>query len=221
MTERKMKLLNSFGPNPRAVRMFMIEKGIEMPFEDLDLMGADNRAEAYLKKNPGGQMPSIELDDGTVFGETTSICEYLEELHPTPTLIGATAEQRANTRQWIRRVELNITEHLYNGFRFSEGLDMFRSRVYCIPEAADGLKAKAQDSCKWLDGLIEGRNFIAGDQFSLPDIILYCCMDFVKDVGQARDESLKNLAAWFERVDGRPSASASIFPGSEAMNMRG
>lgn len=216
-----MKLLNSFGPNPRAVRMFMNEKGIEMPFEDLDLLGGDNRAAAYLAKNPGGQMPSLELDDGSVFGETTAICEYLEEKHPTPVLIGSNAEERANTRQWIRRVELNITEHLYNGFRYSDGIEIFRDRVYCIPEGADGLKAKAQDSCKWLDGLIAGRDFIAGDQFSLPDIILYCCMDFVKDVGQPRDEGLKNLSAWFERVDARASATASIFPGSEAMNMRG
>ena len=107
-----MKLLNSFGPNPRAVRMFLIEKGIELDMEEHDLLGAENRGDAYLSKNPGGQMPALELDDGTVFGETCVICEYIEEQNPTPALIGATAEARANTRQWIRRVELNITEHM-------------------------------------------------------------------------------------------------------------
>ena len=216
-----MKLLNSFGPNPRAVRMFMIEKGIELPTDELDLLGGDNRATPYLNKNPGGQMPALELDDGTVFGETTTICEYLEEKHPNPALIGATAEERANTRQWIRRIELNITEHMYNGFRYAEGIDIFRDRLYVIPEAADGLKAKANDARKWLDGLIAGRDFIAGDQFSLPDIILYCCMDFCKDVGQALDSDKPNLAAWFKRVDGRPSATASLHPGAAEVKMRG
>jgi glutathione S-transferase len=166
-------------------------------------------------------MPSLELDDGTVFGETTTICEYLEEKHPKPALIGSTAEERANTRQWIRRVELNITEHMYNAFRYAEGIDIFRDRLYVIPEAADGLKAKSADARKWLDGLIAGRDFIAGDKFTLPDIILYCCLDFCKDVGQPLDGKLKNLSAWFARIDGRPSASASLHPGAGELKMRG
>ena len=139
-----MRLLNSFGPNPRMVRMFLAEKAIELAHEDLDLLGAENRGESYLAKNPGGQMPALELDDGSVIAETTTICEYLEELHPTPALIGSTPEARANTRMWTRRVELNIAEHMYNGFRFAEGFDLFRDRLYCIPEAAACLKAKAR-----------------------------------------------------------------------------
>ena len=216
-----MKLLNSFGPNPRAVRMFMIEKGIEMPTEELDLLGGDNRAEAYVKKNPGGQMPSLELDDGTVFGETVAVCEYLEEKHPDPALIGSTAEERANTRQWMRRVELNITENMYNGFRYAEGIDIFRDRLYCIPEAAEGLKAKAADSRKWLDSLIAGRDFIASDKMTMADIILYCCVDFAKDVGQPLDEDHDNLSTWFARIDSRPSATASLHPGAGEVKMRG
>ena len=216
-----MKLLNSFGPNPRAIRMYLIEKGIELPTEELDLLAGDNRAEAYVKKNPGGQMPSLELDDGTVFGETVAVAEYLEEKNPEPALIGATAEERANTRQWMRRVELNITENMYNGFRYAEGLDLFRDRLFCIPEAADGLKAKAADARKWLDNLIAGRDFIAGDKFTMADIILYCCMDFAKDVGQPLDADLKNLSAWFARIEGRPSATASLHPGAAEVKMRG
>lgn len=216
-----MKLLNSFGPNPRAVRMFMIEKGIELPTEELDLLGGDNRAAPYTKKNPGGQMPALELDDGTVFGETTAIAEYLEEKHPQPALIGATPEERANTRQWVRRVELGITENMYNAFRYAEGIDIFRDRMICIPEAADGLKNKAADARKWLDGLIAGRDFIAGDKITWPDIVLYCCMDFAKDVGQPLEADLKNLSAWFARIDGRPSATASLHPGAGEVKMRG
>lgn len=216
-----MKLLNSFGPNPRAIRMAMIEKGVEMPAEELDLLGGDNRAAAYVEKNPGGQMPSLELDDGTVIAETTTICEYLDEIHPANPLIGATPVERANTRQWIRRVELEITENMYNGFRYSQGLDMFRDRVHCIPEAADGLKAKAKRARKWMDNLIAGREFIAGDKLSFADIVLYCCMDFAKDVGQPLEDDTPNIAAWFKRMDSRPSATASLHPGAAQAKMRG
>ena len=145
-----MKLVNSVGPNPRAVRMFVLEKGMELPTEDLDLLAGENCAEPYLKKNPGGQMPALELDDGTIIAETVVICEYLEELQPEPVLIGADALVRSNTRMWLRRVELNITEHMYNGFRYAEGIDIFRNRMVCVPEAADGLKAKAKAAREWL-----------------------------------------------------------------------
>ncbi len=112
-----MKLLNSMGPNPRMVRMFMIEKGIELETLEHDILGAENRKSPYTDKNPGGQMPALELDDGSVLAETVVICEYLEELHPSPALIGTTAQERAETRMWTRRVEQKITENMYNGFR--------------------------------------------------------------------------------------------------------
>ncbi len=88
-----MKLLNSFGPNPRLVRMFTLEKGMELETQDFDLMGGENRAAPYLSKNPGGQMPALELDDGSVIAETVAICEYLEDVQPLPVLIGGTAIQ--------------------------------------------------------------------------------------------------------------------------------
>ncbi|HJN03781.1 MAG TPA: glutathione binding-like protein, partial [Alphaproteobacteria bacterium] len=125
------------------------------------------------------------------------------------------------TRQWMRRVELNITENMYNAFRYAEGIDMFRDRLFCIPEAADGLKAKAAGSRKWLDGLIAGRDFVAGDKLTMADVILYCCLDFAKDVGQPLDTDLENLSAWFARMDGRPSASASLHPAAGEVKMRG
>ena len=216
-----MKLLNSFGPNPRMVRMFMIEKGIELDSENVDLLGGENRAEPYLKKNPGGQLPALELDDGTVIAETTTICEYLEEIHPEPVLIGSNAAERANTRMWTRRIELNITEHMYNGFRFAEGIDIFRDRMVCIPEGADGMKKKAKAGREWLDGLIAGRDYIAGDAFTLADGILYCCMDFARGVGQPVDAELGNLSAWFERINGRDSAAASMHPAADELKMAG
>ena len=161
-----MKLLNSFGPNPRAVRMFVLEKGMDLPTEDLDLLAGENRAEPYLKKNPGGQMPALELDDGSVLAETTAMCEYLEDKHPSPALIGSTPEEKAETRMWQRRIELQITEHMYNGFRYAEGLDLFKTRMHCLPEAAAGLKEIVQEKLTWLDGLMEGKQFIPIPEFT-------------------------------------------------------
>ena len=123
-----MKILNSFGPNPRMLRMFLAEKNIAIESLEHDLMGAENRGDAYLSKNPGGQLPALELDDGTVIAETIVICDYLEELNPDPALIGSSAVERAETRMWNRRIEQKITENMYAGFRFSEGLKLFENR---------------------------------------------------------------------------------------------
>lgn len=216
-----MKLLSSFGPNPRMVRMYCEEKGITLDAEELDLLGGANRAEPYTRKNPGGQMPALELDDGTVIAETVTICEYLDELNPEPPLVGSTPEARANTRMWTRRVELNITEHMYNGFRYAEGIDIFRDRMVVLPEAADGLKRKARAGREWLDGLMAGREYIAGDSISLADLVLFCCMDFARGVGQPLEPELKNLSAWFDRMAARPSASASLHPAAAELKMAG
>ncbi|HKV53264.1 MAG TPA: glutathione S-transferase family protein [Candidatus Binataceae bacterium] len=216
-----MQLYDSFGPNPRATRMFLAEKGITIPVKTVDLMKAENRQPPYTDRNPGGQLPALELDNGKCLGETVAIWEYLEEKHPTPALIGTTAEERAETRQWQRRVELNITENVYNGFRFAEGLELFKNRMPCEPDAAPGLKHIAQARLKWLDGLIAGRDFIVPNRFSVADIILYCCLDFSAGVGQTIDPSLSNLTAWFKRVESRASAKASLHPASGQLKMRG
>lgn len=203
-----MKLHTSIGPNPRTVRMFLLEKGIDLPTVEVDLMGAENRRPPFNERNPAGQLPALELDDGRLLGETVAICEYLEELYPSPPLIGVTPEQRAETRMWQRRVELGITEHLYNGFRFAEGIELFRPRMRVLPEAADGLKALVKDKLRWLDGLLANKQFVAGDRFTLVDIILFSALDFGRTVGQPFDEGLANLSAWFARVAARPSAQA-------------
>lgn len=215
-----MKLYDSLGPNPRLVRMFLLEKGVEIPTEEIDILGGANRRPPYTDKNPAGQMPSLELDDGSVLSETVAICEYLEEKHPEPPLVGATPEERAETRMWIRRIEFAITENLFNGFRFAEGLEMFKDRVHVIPHAADDLKAAAREKLGWLDGQLAGRDWIAGDRFTLADIVLYCALDFGTGVGQPRDPSLKNVDAWFERVAARPTAEASLHPAAGPAGMR-
>ena len=212
-----MRLYNSLGPNPRLVRLFLLEKGIEIPAEEIDIRAGENRRAPYTDKNPSGQLPSIELDDGRVLSETVAICEYIEDTHPTPALIGSNPEEKAETRMWVRRVELNITEQLYNGFRFAEGLAMFKDRVHVIPQAADDLKAIVQERLAWLDDLLSGKSWIVGDRFTLADIVLYCALDFGAGIGQTRDPELKNLDAWFGRVAARPSAEQSLHPAAGGM----
>ena len=204
-----MKFYNSIGPNPHMVRMFMAEKGFEVPSVKIDLMTGENRREDYLKVNPSGQCPALELDDGTVIAEITAICEYVDEAKKdTPSLIGDTAAERARTRMWTRRIDLNICEPAANGFRFAEGLKMFQNRVRCIPQAADDLKATAREKLVWLDGLMGSKPFIAGEKLTMADILLFAFLDFMGDVGQPLDPACKNLTAWFGRMKARPSAAA-------------
>ncbi len=204
-----MKLINSVGPNPRMVRMFVAEKGIELPTQDIDLRGGENRQPEHLKRNPAGQSPALELDDGSYLAEITAICEYLDEKFPDGNLIGTTPEERAETRMWTRRVDLNICEPMANGFRFGEGLKMFQDRLPCIPEASEGLKGIAQHNLGKLDGWIEGKQWICGDRFSMADILLFSWIDFFKNIKQPIDPAHKNVQAWYDRVAARPSAAAS------------
>lgn len=203
-----MKIITSIGPNPHVVRMFMAERGIELASETIDLMGGENRAEPYLSVNPAGQSPALVLDDGSVVTEITAICEYLDETQPGAPLLGETAEERAQSRRWTRWVDLNICEPMANGFRFSEGLDMFKSRMRCLPEAAPGLKACVQDKLAWLDGRLAGQDYVGGDKFGLADIMLFCFQSFGNAVGQPLDPKFANIGKWFERVAARPSATA-------------
>ena len=203
-----MKFYNSLGPNPRVVRIFMAEKGITIPFEEIDIMKGDNRREPYLQKNSAGQMPALELDNGHCVTEITAICEYLEDIHPTPALIGSNPEQKAETRKWTRRIDLNICEPLANGFRYSQGLPLFKDRMITLPEAADGLKRVAQDRLKWLNGEMAGKEFVCGKRFTLADILLFCFIDFGNSVGQPLNPEFTNIASWFARVGARPTAKA-------------
>ncbi|HEU0196827.1 MAG TPA: glutathione S-transferase family protein [Nevskiaceae bacterium] len=216
-----MKLLQSFGPNPRRVRMFIKEKGVELEQEEIDIAGAENRGEAYRRKNPAGQIPALILDDGFVLSETVAICQYLDEEYPDPPLIGTNARQRAETQMWVRRVELDVTGYMMDGFRYAEGLKMFKDRIRCLPEAADGLKARGRDGLQWLNGLLGGNTWLAGGRFTLADICLYCDLDFLASVGQPLDPALTHVVAWFKRVDGRPTATASLHPAATKIHMRG
>jgi glutathione S-transferase len=204
-----MKLYDSIGPNPKIVRMFAAEKGFGFTeTTKVDLRGGENRQAAYLAKNPAGGLPSVEIDGGKIIAETIVICELIEETKPQPVLIGATAADRAETRMWVRRVEWRVIQPMTDGFRFSEGLPLFKSRVHTVPEAAPGLKAIAQDGLKWLDGQIAGRDTIVPGRFSLADIALFCITEFGASVGQKIPAELANVQRWFEATKARPTAKA-------------
>jgi glutathione S-transferase len=171
-----MKLYDSVGPNPRIVRMFMAEKGIEMPKQPIDLRKGENREAEHLKRNPHGQIPP---------------------------------EERAECRMWTRRIDLNICEHMGNGFRFGEGLKFFEKRIACAPEASPGLKMIAANRLQWLNGqMADGRQYICGTRFTLADILLYGWLDFAGTVGQPLDTANANIVAWMTRVAERPSVKA-------------
>ncbi len=203
-----MQFYDSIGPNPRMVRMFMAEKGFTPEKVTVDLRGGENRRPEYMAKNPSGQTPALALDNGMILAEITAICEYVDEKGKGPSLIGATAEERAETRMWTRRIDLNILEPGANGFRFSEGLKLFENRVRCMPQAAADLKLVAKEKLAWLDAQMAGKTYVCGDRLTMADILLFAFLDFFPTVGQPLDPANKNLAAWFERMKTRPSAAA-------------
>ena len=157
--------------------MFAIEKDIELTYEEVNLIAGENRGDSYLKINPFGVVPSLELPNGEYLNESVAICEYLEEQADFPKLIGDSANKRA-TRSWQRRIELLVSENIYNAYRFSVGLEIYKDRVHCIPDAAEDLEKAAQKNLMIIDQLIENRTWICGDWFSLSDILLFCALDF-------------------------------------------
>ena len=203
-----MKLFNSMGPNPHVVRMFIAEMGIDLETIEIDLMGGENRQNSYLKKNPSGQLPALELDDGSFLAEITVICEYLDEINGHTDLIGTNPQERAETKMWTRRIDLQIIEPLTNGFRYAEGYDLFKDRLHLIPDAADDLKAIAQERLAWLDKQLEGKEFICGERFSLADIMFYCFLHFGSTVGQSINPDNTNIVSLYEKIGMRESASA-------------
>jgi glutathione S-transferase len=202
-----MKLYTGIGPNPRVVTIAIKELGADVDLEEVDLMAGKNRQAEHLARNPAGQLPCLETDDGRHIAEITAIVEYLDEKQGG-SLIGSTPEERAETRMWTRRIDLNIVEPLANGFRFAEGLPLFKDRIRTIPQSADDLKALAQEQLAWLDGLMEGREYVCGDRFTLADILLFAFVEFGAQVGQPLNEKCERLQAWYERVAARPSIAA-------------
>ena len=205
-----MLLFNSLGPNPHTVRMFAAEKRISLPLQEVDVMAGEHRRPPYSLRNPMMQTPAFETDDGQVIVELTAICEYLEELHPDPPLIGATPGERAETRMWVRRIDLNILEGRSRAGRAIMGREFYIDKIKLLSvPAAQELQAIVEDRIHWLDEQMAGKTWICGDRFTLADIMFYCFMAFRAPEGRSNlPRGTTNLAAWYDRVNARPSATA-------------
>ena len=205
-----MKFFNSLGPNPHTVRMFAAEKGISLPRQEIDVMAGEHRQPPYSVQNPMMQTPALETDDGQIIVELTAICEYLEELHPDPPLIGSTPGERAETRMWLRRLDLNILEARSRAGRATMARDFYidKIKLLSIP-AAEELQSLVEDRILWLDQQMAGKTWICGDRYTLADIMFYCFMAFrAPEGGSSLPRAAPNLAAWFDRVKVRPSTKA-------------
>lgn len=209
--ERHMKLYTSVGPNPRVVTIYLAEKSITLPSEQIDIVAGENRQDPYISTvNPTGETPALQLDNGHCISESVAICEYLDENDRSGGLIGETAEDRAIARMWLRRVDHYVVQPLTAAFRAIEGRGMFESRVPVVSGAAgEDLKSMVQTRLRWLDASLANGPYLAGERFTLADIVLFCFLEFGRMFGQAFPDDLANLTAWYDRVAARPSAATA------------
>jgi glutathione S-transferase len=202
-----MKIYNSsVAPNPRRVRIFLAEKGIQVPYQEVDLAKAENRQPEFRKINRLATVPVLELEDGTHIAESVAICRYFEEVHPAPALFGVGAQQRATVEMWQRRMEFTLLGPIADAFRLQH--EFFKGRIRQCPEYAAIRKEDALDSLKWLEAELADRRFIAGEQFSIADITAMVAIDFGRLSNIRIQPDQDNLARWHDEVSARPSAKA-------------
>jgi len=202
-----MKLYDSqMAPNPRRVRVFLAEKGVAVPTEQVDIATAANRQPEFRAKNPTGGVPVLELDDGTFLAESVAICRYFEELHPEPPLLGTDAQDRAVVEMWQRRMELELFGPIAQVFR--NGHPFFAGRIPQVPEWGEVSRKHAEATMAWLDRELAGREFVAGERYTIADITALCGIDFgrVSKIRIAPEHA--HLARWHAAVSARPSARA-------------
>ena len=202
-----MKLYDArTAPNPRRVRIFLAEKSISVPVEQVDIVSAQNRSAEFRAKNVMGTLPVLELDDGTTIAESVAICRYFEELQPEPPLMGTDAKDRALVEMWQRRMEyevfLPITQVFRNGHAF------FKGRIPQVPEYGEVCRKHVEQRLEWLDGVLADRPFVAGERYTIADITALCAIDFGRVSNIRVTPEQPNLARWHAAVSSRPSAKA-------------
>ena len=193
-------------PNPRRVRIFLAEKGVSIPETPIDMMTGEHKSPAFLAKNPAGQIPVLELDDGRTLSETVSICRYLEALHPTPPLFGADAFARAEVDMWTRRVELMLTAPLGQFWRHAHPL--MAGRIHQFTDFGESNRATAAEAMMFFNRRLQHSPFIAGADFSMADICALASIDFASFMALEPPREADALRDWHDRVSARPSASA-------------
>ncbi len=195
-------------PNPRKVRIYLAEKGIVIPMERVAMMKREHKAPDFLKKNPLGQLPVLELDDGTFLSESVAVCRYLEALHPAPPLFGTNAREQGFIEMWLRRAEFRLWSPVGQVWINDDPRTVIVNPTP-FPEYGKKNRALVERAMTWLDGeLADGRAWLAGESYSMADIVLLCGIDFAKFVDMDMPEDAKHLRAWHARVSARPSANA-------------
>ena len=194
-------------PNPRRVRIFLAEKGVTVPFEELDLMKGALKTPEFTKLNRFQRVPVLILDDGTAIAETMAICRYFEEIQPKPALFGEGARERAIVEMWARRMELNLLMCVAQAFRHLHPA-MAHLEVPQVGAWGEANKPRVLEVLHYMDEELAGRQFIAGDQFSVADITALVGVDFMRPARIQRPAELKNLERWYQAVSARPSAKA-------------
>jgi glutathione S-transferase len=194
-------------PNPRRVRIFLAEKGIAVPFEEVDLMAGQLRTPGFTALNPWQRVPVLILDDGTVISESVAICRYFEEVQPQPALFGEGAVGRAGVEMWNRRVEFGLFGAVAAVFRHLHPR-MSHLEVPQVTEWGQANKQKVAEMLVLLDEVLQDRRFIAGADYSIADITALVAVDFMRAARLVRPAGLDNLARWHAEVSDRPSAAA-------------
>jgi glutathione S-transferase len=194
-------------PNPRRVRVFLAEKGIEVPTEPVDMGELAHRSDAMARRNPLKRLPVLELDDGTILTESIAICRYFEELHPNPALFGTGALGRARVEMWNRRLELGLYAAVAAAFRHTHPA-MAEWEVPQVPAWGEANRPKALEFLELFDAHLAENRFAAGDDYSVADITGLIACDFMKPAKIAMPEGLGNVARWRDEVSSRPSAAA-------------
>jgi glutathione S-transferase len=194
-------------PNPRRVRVFLAEKGIEVPLVPVDMGAMGHKGEEVARRNPLQRLPVLELDDGTILTESIAICRYFEELHPEPALFGRGALGRAQVEMWQRRMELNMLSCVAQAFRHIHPA-MKEWEIPQIPEWGEANKPKVLEFLSILDGELADREFAAGEEFSIADITGLIAVDFMKPARITVPEELTNVVRWYQAISARPSAKA-------------
>ena len=196
----------SAGMHPRRVRIFMAEKGLSFERREVDAAGGANALADFLRLNPLGKLPVLELDDGSAIAESLAICRYLESIHPQPALLGRNPKASAHIEMWTLRMDHELSQPI--ALTFVHNSDFYRGRVEQVPEVASWARGRALQTMNWLDGELAVRSHIVGDDYSLADIVAQCACVLGKAVGLRIPPELSNLSRWFAQVSARPTARA-------------
>ena len=194
------------GMSPRRVRIFLAEKGISIERREVDAAGGANATPDFLRLNPLGKLPVLELDDGTSIAESLAICRYLEALNPDPPLMGRTPREVADIEMWALRMDHELSQMIALSFVHSS--DFYRGRIEQIPEVASWARGRALETMNWLNHELSGRRHISGEDYTIADIVAQSAFVLGKAVGLRIPPDMTNLSRWFAEVTARPTARA-------------